>query len=90
MDGMHNEAKNKYTPLAYLRQNPKEDVRQDFAACIDACGAKSGCVAVDYNQDTKSCGYINQLMVCATKPPLPQAPRKHRTVYSSRRIILIN
>ncbi|OBT47696.1 hypothetical protein VE00_02222 [Pseudogymnoascus sp. WSF 3629] len=42
--------------------NPKEDIRQDFPACIDACSARSGCFAVDYNVETKSCGYINQLM----------------------------
>lgn len=45
-----------------LRQNPREDVRQDFPSCIDACAARAGCVAVDYNVETKSCGYINQLM----------------------------
>jgi hypothetical protein len=45
-----------------LCQNPREDTRQDFPACIDACAARAGCVAVDYNVETKSCGYINQLM----------------------------
>ena len=45
---------------ADVDQNAKEDVQPDFASCIDACAANSGYSDVDYNQDTKSCGYISQ------------------------------
>ncbi len=44
------------------------EIYADFAACIDACAARTGCRSVDYNADTRECYYMRGNYVRCASP----------------------